>query len=314
MKWNRVRTERVDHPGPRGAGVGKRLQGREGLGRHDEQRLGRVEIGGRLPDVGTVDIRNETKLYRPVGVVHQCLVCHGRPEIRTSDPDVDDGPDMFSGSPGPDAGADLVREHRHSLEHVVNLGNDIHAVHFDDGVRGRAQSDMEHGAALGRVDPLPREHRLDLGAQSHPLGKGRQQFHRSVGDPVLGIVEVEAVGFHSECLAPVRVVGEQAAQMDVGELGEVLVERCPFGRSHDGGRVLDSINGRLDRRHDLSGPPSPMAAGASATHSRSCMPHARSTSPHHRPGHRARHRVSHRARHRAGGAARHRMTAILDTQ
>ncbi len=69
VERNRVRAERVDQPGPRGAGIRERLQGGEGLRRHDEQRLGRVEIGCRFPDVGTIHIRYETELYRAVGVI-----------------------------------------------------------------------------------------------------------------------------------------------------------------------------------------------------------------------------------------------------
>ena len=42
-----VLTERRDEPGPRRAGVGQRLDRREGLRGDDEQRLGRIEVGER---------------------------------------------------------------------------------------------------------------------------------------------------------------------------------------------------------------------------------------------------------------------------
>ena len=54
-----VVAEACEQPVARGVGVGQRLDGRERLRRHDEQRLGGVEVVGRLPDVGAVDVRHE---------------------------------------------------------------------------------------------------------------------------------------------------------------------------------------------------------------------------------------------------------------
>ena len=48
-------------PGPRGAGVGHRLQRGEGLRGDDEQRLRRVEVAGRLGEVGAVDVGDEAE-------------------------------------------------------------------------------------------------------------------------------------------------------------------------------------------------------------------------------------------------------------
>ena len=52
-------TQGVEQPTARGVGVGQRLDGRERLGRHDEQRLRGVEVVSGLPDVGAVDVRHE---------------------------------------------------------------------------------------------------------------------------------------------------------------------------------------------------------------------------------------------------------------
>src|SRR5438046_1045570 len=49
-RW--VSAEAGEEPLPGGLGIRDRLDRREGLGRHDEQRLGRVEVAGRLVDVG----------------------------------------------------------------------------------------------------------------------------------------------------------------------------------------------------------------------------------------------------------------------
>ena len=54
-------------PGARRAGVGHRLQRGEGLRRDDEQRLGRVEVAGRLGEVGAVDVRDEAEGQVAVG-------------------------------------------------------------------------------------------------------------------------------------------------------------------------------------------------------------------------------------------------------
>ena len=48
--------ERAQAPLPRGAGVGHRLERREGLGGDDEKGLCRVEVYSRLGEVGPVDV------------------------------------------------------------------------------------------------------------------------------------------------------------------------------------------------------------------------------------------------------------------
>ena len=47
---------------PAARGVGQRLQRGEGLGRDDEQRLGRVEVARGLVDVGRVDVGDEPQV------------------------------------------------------------------------------------------------------------------------------------------------------------------------------------------------------------------------------------------------------------
>ena len=88
---------------------------------------------------------------------------------------------------------------------------------------------MEHGAVLGDVDPVAAEHR------GGPLGEPgfssqlEQEPDRLVGDPVLRVVEVEAGAFGGEALAARRVLGEEVAEVEVADLGVVVLERLPGG-------------------------------------------------------------------------------------
>ena len=54
-----------------------------------------------------------------------------------------------------------------------------------------------------------------------------EQPHGLVGDPVLGVVQVEPGRLRSQPLAAARVVGEQLAQVPVGDFLVVPLERLP---------------------------------------------------------------------------------------
>ena len=85
--------------------------------------------------VGRVDVGDEPEGERPVGVVAQCLVGHGRAEVGAPDPDVHDGPNALSGVAAPIAGPHAVGEAAHSVEDVMDVGYDVLAVHDQGGVR-----------------------------------------------------------------------------------------------------------------------------------------------------------------------------------
>ena len=112
-------------------GVGHRLQRREGLGRDDEQGLRRVEIAGRLHEIGAVDVGDEAERHGAIAVMLERLVGHHRPEVGAADADVDDVADAFAGVALPRAAADAVREVGHLVEHGVDLGHDVLAVDED---------------------------------------------------------------------------------------------------------------------------------------------------------------------------------------
>ena len=118
-------------PLARGARVGHRFERREGLGRHDEEGLRRVEIVDRFGEVRAVDVRDETEREGAVAVVAEGLVRHDRPKIRTADSDIDDATDPLAGVSTPCPASETIRKPRHPVEHGMNSGHDILAVHED---------------------------------------------------------------------------------------------------------------------------------------------------------------------------------------
>ena len=223
-------------PLARGAGVGHRFQRREGLGRHDEERLRRVEIADRFGEVGAIDVRDEPEGEAAVAVVPERLVGHDRPQIGTADADVDDVADPLAGVPVPGAAAHAIREVRHPVEHGMNLGHDVLAVDQDRRAARRAQRHVEHGSFLRDVDLLAAEHGVDAGAQAAVLREADEQRHRLVGDPVLRIIEIDARGLQRQPFAASRIAREQLAEMHGADVPMVLFERLP-------GRLLGESSG-----------------------------------------------------------------------
>ena len=115
----------------------------------------------------------------------QCLIRHDRTEIRAADADVDYVADRSPGVAGPGAGADLLAEVGHAVEHGVDLLHDIDAVHHERGRAGHAQGDMQYGAVLRDVDALSGEHRGGTLGQAGLLGQGYEQAECLLGDAVL---------------------------------------------------------------------------------------------------------------------------------
>ncbi len=176
-------------PVPGGVRVGHRLQRGEGLGGDDEERLGRIEIAYRLREIGAIDVGDEAEGHGAVAVVLERLVGHHRPEVRAADADVDDVADALAGVALPRAAAHAVGEARHLVEHGVDLGHDVLAVHDDRRPSRRAQSDVQDGALLRDVDLLAAEHGVDARAQTGLLGQLHKEREGLVGDPVLRVVE-----------------------------------------------------------------------------------------------------------------------------
>ena len=150
----------LDEPLARRRRVGERLEGAEGLGGDDEERLVGLEVAKRLDQVGRVDVRDEAEGEVATRVVAQRFVGHDGPEVGAADADVDDVLDRLAGVALPLTGAHATGEGTHLVQDLVDLGHDVDAVDDERRVLGHAQRDVQDRAVLGDVDVLAAEHRV----------------------------------------------------------------------------------------------------------------------------------------------------------
>ena len=175
-------------PGLRGAGVGHRLDGGEGLGGDDHQRRARVEP--RRACRGHAR-RRRSRRSAAAGRRRRARAPASPSPGRGREPPMP----MLTTSVKPPAGAGdravahAVREGGHAVEHGVHLGHHVVAVDQHRRVRAVAQRGVQHGAAFGDVDRLAAEHRVAPGGHAARLGELDQQRQR-VGVEV-GLGEVE---------------------------------------------------------------------------------------------------------------------------
>ena len=155
------------------------------------------------------------------------LVGHDGAEIGTADPDVDDVLDALAAVSLPLAAAHALGKGTHGFENLVNLGNDIHAVHFDHLSLGRPESHVKDGPVLGNVDLLPCEHLVAVLLQTDFLGELNQVFQRLVIDAVLGVVEIESAGLCRQALSACGVGGKEILQRCLGDLITIRGEGFP---------------------------------------------------------------------------------------
>ena len=161
----------------------------------------------------------------------------------------------------PDRTASAKRAMRSST--AWTSGTTSVAVDDDRRARGRAQGDVQDGAVLRDVDVLAGEHRVDPLAEPGLLGELDEQAQRLVGDPVLRVVEEQALGLRGQAGAPLRIVGEQLAQVHRADLLVMVLEcsvrRALAQRSRAGGRAhgLSSWAGQPpEHRHSRRASPS----------------------------------------------------------
>ncbi len=244
----RVTAQTGQQPVPCRPCVGQRLERGERLAGDDEQRLGGVEVDDRLADVCAVDVGDEPEAQRAVGVVPQRLGRHGGAQVGTADADVDDVPDPAAGEPQPFAAPDPHRERGHAVQHLVDAGYHVVAVHLDDRIGGGSQRRVEDGPVLGHVDPFAGEHGLPSRLHACGSREREQQRDRLAGDPVLRVVEVQARALGGQALCPARILGEEIPQAAVPERGAVGDERPPLGGLVDGaGSVRSHGQGSVQR-------------------------------------------------------------------
>ena len=124
--------------------------------------------------------------------------------------------DRLAGVAEPLAGADLVGELGHPVEHLVHRRHDVDAVDLDcarpSGARSATCSTARSSVTLifspANIASM-RSRSPDSSASCSSSAM------RLVGDPVLGVVEVDPDGLDGQPLAAVGVGGEQLAQVAV---------------------------------------------------------------------------------------------------
>ncbi|MOA44069.1 hypothetical protein D3C78_1662970 [compost metagenome] len=90
-----------------------------------------------------------------------------------------------------------------------------------------AQRGMQRRAALGGVDHLAAEHRLDRLVEMRFLGQRHQQVEGVGTDQVLREVEEQAAGADGEALEALGIFGERLAHAEVLQILAVRGERLP---------------------------------------------------------------------------------------
>ena len=207
--------------------------------------LGRVEVAGRLGQVGRVDVGDEPEGQRPVGVVAQRQVGHRRAEVGAADADVDHGPDPLAGVPGPLAGLRTrsAKSPIRSSTSCTSATTSCPSTSQPLASRGIAQRDVQDGAVLGDVDVLaartsPRSARA--ARRARPARPAAGSSRRSAGSwSSRGRGRRPRTG---ELLAARGILGEQLAQVPAAQLLPVGGQRRPLRGLVDPVRPLGTLS------------------------------------------------------------------------
>jgi len=127
----------------------------------------------------------------------------------------------------PPARQDVLRKALHLVQDGVDLGHDVLAVDEDRLVRPIAQRHVEHRPALGLIDSLAGEHRLDRLGDARLAGQPQQQFQRLARDPVLGIVHENVFELRREGAETIPVLGEQVLHVHVFDRFKMIGKLFP---------------------------------------------------------------------------------------
>jgi hypothetical protein len=129
--------------------------------------------------------------------------------------------------PLPRPASHALGEGGHPSQHGVHSGHHVFAVRPNDAGARRTQRHVQDGAILGGVDRLAPEHRIDARTQVRGLCQVEQQTERLVGDPILGIIQIQTGRLECEAFAPLRVLAEERPQMERFHLALVFDEGLP---------------------------------------------------------------------------------------
>ena len=182
----------LEEPVAAGVRVGHGLKGGEGLGCDEEECGLGIAALQDLGSMGAVDVGDEVHL-EVVLVGPQGLGDHDRAQIGSADSDVDDALDCLAGIALPLAGDDLLGEGLHLGKDALHIGHHILSVNEDRLAAHVAEGGMKNCAALGAVDLLAAEHRLDGIADAALLCELAEKAHGGAVNEVLGVVNQHVI-------------------------------------------------------------------------------------------------------------------------
>src|SRR5208337_1248917 len=177
-----------------------------------------IKILDRLREVGAIDIGNETERHGALAVVLERLVGHHRPQIGAPDADIDDVPNTLAGMAQPGAAPDAAGKVSHLVQHGVDLGHHVLAVHDDDCSLRGTQGYVQDGSFLRKVDLFSPEHGVNPGSQAGFLGQLQKQLEGFAGDAILGVIQVKAHSLGGHALAAAGIVPKEFPEMQLPNL------------------------------------------------------------------------------------------------
>ena len=95
----------------------------------------------------------------------QCLNGHTRPQVRPTNPDVDDVSERHTTRALNLAISDRIRKGKHPIELLGGVPHRVFTIDFDGMLNPTPQRHMEHRSIFTGVDALPGKHGITRGAQ-----------------------------------------------------------------------------------------------------------------------------------------------------
>lgn len=216
---------RGKEPATRALSVSNGLLSGEGFAGDNEERSLRVTLAKRLSDMCSVNVGHEMRFEIALGVRLERLSDHDGAQIRSADPNVDDGVDSLAGVPLPLAAPDSLGE----LFHVVKDAADFVCASFGDvEVVEVAQGDVQDGAVLGGVDVLAREHLVAVLFHFGFTNQSEKFVQDGLRDEVFREIEEEGdIGTAGRRIFPrklgesLRILGEELLEHDLGVISVI---------------------------------------------------------------------------------------------
>ncbi len=179
----------------------------------------------RICEIGAIDIGDEMQFEMRRNERRERSGGHGRAEIRTADPDIDDVGEGGAGGAPDRAVAHVLRE----VEHLAPLGEDLG--HHVDAARAHrrsadvAQRHVERRPRFGLIDDLAGKERFAPFLYLRRAGEIEEQRERRSIDPLFGKVEQDVVEFEVKVFESPRVRCEEIGERHLAHIGVMGFER-----------------------------------------------------------------------------------------